>query len=151
VQDGGGASTDGVRPLTRPVAPGEVSNQISRTMVSLYRNRLGRGPTKARTTANVNTVMVAFEDTLTTAEQTLVREGKHEHVHAMRQALAETMREEAIGAIEGLVGRKVRAYVSGLDPQANVAVQIFLLEQIPETGQIGVSETSPDGEVRELA
>ena len=77
------------------VVPGLVSAEISRRMVRLYRDRLGRGPTKSRTTANVNTVMVAFEDTLTTAEQTLLREGKDEHVVSMRQALADTMREDA--------------------------------------------------------
>ena len=145
-----GFSRDGAS-ASRGVVPGQVSSQISRTMVKLYRERLGRGPTKARTTANVNTVMVSFEDTLTTAEQTLLDQGKDHHVIAMRQALADTMRAEAIDAIEGLVGRKVRAYVSGVDPKANVAVQVFLLEQIQETGELGVSESHTDGEIEQLA
>lgn len=150
------SSPDGVldsasRKMPAQVVPGEISAQISRKMVQLYRERLGRGPTRSRTTANVNTIMVAFEDTLTTAEQTLLREGKDQHVMAMRQALADTMREDATKAIEVLVERKVTAYVSGLDPAANVAVLVFLLEPVKETGELGVSESNLDGEVENLA
>ena len=139
------------RKVEGKVVPGEISAQISRKMVRLYRERLGRGPTRSRTTANVNTIMVAFEDTLTTAEQTLLREGKDGHVVTMRQALADTMREEATQAIEELVERKVKAYVTGLDPAANVAVLVFLLEPVKETGELGVSETDLDGRVENLA
>ena len=151
-----GASPDGVldsasRKDPATVVPGEVSALISRRMVQLYRERLGRGPTRSRTTANVNTILVAFEDTLTTAERTLLREGQDQHVVTMRQALADTMRDDATKVIEELVGRKVKAYVSGLDPAANVAVLVFLLDPVKETGELGVSETDLDGRVENLA
>lgn len=146
-----GAGEDASRPeLDGHVVPGKISAEISRTMVGIYRKRLGRGPTKSRTTANVNMVMVAFEDTLTTAEQTLLDQGKDEHVISMRLALANSMRDEAITAIEVLVGRTVKAYVSGLDPGANVAVQVFLLDPVQETGELGVTETGLGGEVETL-
>lgn len=150
------AAADGVldsvsRKAAAPVVPGEVSALISRKMVQLYRDRLGRGPTRSRTTANVNTILVAFEDTLTTAEQTLLSEGQDQHVVTMRQALADTMRDDATEMIEELVGRKVKAYVSGLDPAANVAVLVFLLDPVKETGELGVSETDLNGKVENLA
>ena len=131
------------------VVPGLVSAEISRKMVRLYRERLGRGPTKSRTTANVNTVMVAFEDTLTPRNRRCcVRARISTSMTYARQALADTMREDAIREIEELVGRKVKAYVSGLDPGANVAVLVFLLEPVKETGELGVTETDLDGRVR---
>ena len=48
------------------------------------------------------------------------------------------------------MGRKVKAYVSGLDPAANVAVLVFLLEPVKETGELGVTETDLDGKVQNL-
>lgn len=131
--------------------PGELSSQISRTMVMLYREVIGRGPTKARTTANVNTILVAFEDTMTVAEKSLMAEGEDSQVVAIREALGNAMRPRAIAAIESLIGRTVRSYISGFDPDADVAVAVFLLEQIPESGELGVSEADGDGKVERLA
>lgn len=122
----------------KAIEPGHVVSDISRELVRLYSRTLGRGPTKARTTANTNTVIAVFHDTLTRAEMTLVEAGQVPTVMAGRQAIAEAMRVDASGIIESLTGRSVTAYVSGLDPKANVSAIVFILSPIDESGIVGV-------------
>jgi uncharacterized protein YbcI len=88
---------------------------------------VGRGPTKARTTLSQNLVVVTFGDTMTRAEQNLVAAGHAEAVAAMRRVFQTTMREEAVGSIEEILGRTVTAYLADIDTAANVALVAFVL------------------------
>ncbi len=130
---------------TATIEPRQVANTISREMVRLYSRRLGRGPTKARTTANTNMVMVVFQDTLTKSERTLIGAGKEDAVTSTRLSIAAAMRDEAVEIVEGLTRRTVTAYAPGLDPAADVSVVAFLLDPIPESGLVEVVEHVEDG------
>jgi uncharacterized protein YbcI len=132
-------------------APGEVSVEISRRMVKLLREKVGRGPSKVRTTANTNTILVAYEDILTQSERSFVDAGQAEQVQAARQHVGEILRTPAIEIVEHLARRPVRAYVSGVDTQANVGALVFFLDEIPEDARVGVSEASTDGETTPLS
>ncbi len=130
-------------------APRYAAKEIVREMVQLYSRKLGRGPTKARIIANTNAVMVIFEDGLTKSEQTLIGAGEADQVTRNRQRITEAMRLESTAIIESLTGRTVTAYLTGLDPEANVSVTVFLLDTQPETGTVEVAEEeikAPPGE-----
>ena len=101
---------------------------ISNHMVRLVASWVGRGPTKARTTLNPNLVVVTFGDTMTRAEGNLVAAGEAAAVRGMRRIFHTRMREEAVSGVEGVLGRKVVAYMSDIDTEANVAMMAFLLE-----------------------
>jgi uncharacterized protein YbcI len=113
---------------------------ISNAMVGMLSRYTGRGPTKARTTLNANIVVVAFEDTLTKGEQSLVAAGQSDAVHTMRRTFHQVMREEASSAIESILGRRVTACLSDVDPAANVAAMVFILDTRDESGQAEVAD-----------
>jgi uncharacterized protein YbcI len=121
-------------------APRFAAKEIVREIVKLYSRKLGRGPTKARIIANTNAVMVIFEDGLTKSELTLIGAGEADQVMRNRQRVTEAMRLESTAIIESLTGRTVTAYLTGLDPEANVSATVFLLDTQPETGTVEVAE-----------
>jgi uncharacterized protein YbcI len=108
---------------------GSVLLAISNEMVRLFKEQFGRGPTKARTTwSGADVLTVVLEETLTPAERNLVKMGEHERLREMRMFFQYASVREFCEPIERLTGRKVRAFISGLDTEANgLAVETFLL------------------------
>lgn len=113
---------------------------LANKMVRLYAKYIGRGPTKARTTVNTNVVLVVFGESMSRAEQNLVATGDDEAVRSMRRALERIMRPEAVAAVEETLGRKVSAFLSDIDTDANVAALVFVLEPEPESGRVQVAD-----------
>jgi uncharacterized protein YbcI len=103
--------------------------EISREMVRIYKEQFGRGPTKARTDfAGPDVVIATLEHSFTLAEQRLAEMGELQRLRDTRmyfQYASETTFREAI---ERILGRQVRAFVSGLDAEKDVATEVFYLE-----------------------
>ena len=115
---------------------------IANRMVRLYSKYLGRGPTKVRATVNTNLAVVVLQETMTRAEQSLVAAGEAEAVHNLRRTLKRSMRDEAVATVEEVLQRRVTAYMSDLDTEANAASIVFTLEPLPESGTVEVAEAS---------
>ena len=81
---------------------GVLTAAISNAMVSLLHRYTGRGPTRARTTIDNDIVVCVLGATLTKGEQSLVQDGKAEVVLHSRRAFQDTMRADAIIAVEEL-------------------------------------------------
>lgn len=124
---------------------GMVASQIQNQMVRLLVRYTGRGPTKTRTTVNTNLIAVIFQDTLTKAEMNLVAAGQAQSVMDMRRTFGSLMREEAVEIVEEVTGRRVLTMLSDVDPEANVAAQLFVLEPVSETGVAMVAQAEDDG------
>jgi uncharacterized protein YbcI len=107
---------------------GPLAAQITRAVVGVFRNYTGRGPTKARTFLNENTVHVLLEDTMTTAEQQLAVAGEEEFVLDIRRKFQKTMRDDLVAAVEELGGRKVVAFMSDNTIEPDMALESFVLE-----------------------
>jgi uncharacterized protein YbcI len=76
----------------------------------------------------VDIVTVVLEDTLTPAERNLVRLNEHERLRDMRTYFQYTTLQEFCEPVERLVGRKVRAFVSGIDTEVDgLSVENFIL------------------------
>ncbi len=71
---------------------GTVAGGISAAVVRILHEYTGRGPTKARTDINRESVMVMLADTLTKSERVLVESGKHDLVLQTRQQFQQLMR-----------------------------------------------------------
>jgi uncharacterized protein YbcI len=112
-------------------APATVSllTSVSNEMVRLYKENFGRGPTKVRTSwGGPDTLVVILEQTLTPVERNLVKMGEHQRLRDMRTFFQYATVEGFCEPIERLTGRKVRAFISGIDSQVDgLSVELFLL------------------------
>jgi uncharacterized protein YbcI len=102
--------------------------EISREMVRLYKELFGRGPTKARTEfAGPDIVLCSLENTFTPAERSLAEMGEHQRLRDTRMYFQSATHDKFIEIIERLTGRKVRAFISGLDADADICSEVFYL------------------------
>jgi uncharacterized protein YbcI len=102
--------------------------QISNEMVRLYKNLFGRGPTQARTSyAGPDTILVTLENSLTPAEQTMAAMGEHQRLRDIRLFFQHARADDFRCAIEQITGRRVRAFVSGMDTEQDVSSELFYL------------------------
>src|SRR4051795_13541924 len=103
--------------------------EVSNEMVRLYKELFGRGPTAARTNwAGPDTLVCTLEDTLAPAERNLVRLGEHQRLRDTRTFFQYASVREFGEPIERITGRKIRAFVSGIDTEANgLSAELFVL------------------------
>jgi uncharacterized protein YbcI len=104
-------------------------SQISNEMVRLYKEQFGRGPTRARTYwCGDDTLTVLLEDTLTPAERNLVKLGEHARLRDTRMFFQYSTVHGFCEPVERLTGRKVRAFISGIDTEADgMSIETFVL------------------------
>jgi uncharacterized protein YbcI len=106
-----------------------VLSEISREMVRLYKEQFGRGPTKVRTAfAGPNALVCTLEDSFTPAERRLAEMGEHQRLRDTRLYFQYATESEFREVIERLTGRKVRAFISGLDANSDVSAELFYFE-----------------------
>ncbi len=106
--------------------------EVSNAMVRIYKELLGRGPTKARTTfAGPDTLIATIENSLTPAERTMVALEEHQRVREIRMFFQHAAEQDFVDAVEQITGRKVRAFVSGIDTSQDVSSEVFYFEPIP--------------------
>jgi uncharacterized protein YbcI len=103
--------------------------EISREMVRIYKVQFGRGPTKARTAfAGPDLVVCTLEDSLTPVERRMAEIGDHERLRDLRLYFQHVTEGQFCEVIERALGRRVRAFVSGMDTSKDVAAELFYLE-----------------------
>jgi uncharacterized protein YbcI len=108
--------------------------EISREMVRIYKVQFGRGPTKARTAfAGPDLIVCTLEDTLTPVERKMAAVGDHERLRDLRLYFQYMAESQFCEVIERALGRKVRAFISGMDTRKDVAAEIFYLESEEES------------------
>ena len=109
--------------------PQSIQLAISNEMVRLYKDRFGRGPTKTRTHwVGPDVIAVLLEDTLTPVERSLVAMGEHQRLRDLRMFFQYATVPEFCEPIERLTGRKVRAFISGIDTEVDgVSTEMFFL------------------------
>jgi uncharacterized protein YbcI len=102
--------------------------EISREMVRLYKSQFGRGPTRARSDfAGPDLVVCTLEDTLTPAEKRMAALGEHQRLRDLRLYFQHVSEEQFCEVIERVLGREVRAFISGMDTGKDVAAELFYL------------------------
>jgi len=102
--------------------------EISREMVRLYKSQFGRGPTRARSDfAGPDLVVCTLEDTLTPAEKRMAELGEHQRLRDLRLYFQHVSEEQFCEVIERVLGREVRAFISGMDTGKDVAAELFYL------------------------
>lgn len=107
---------------------GRIAAAISTAVVHVFSEHTGRGPTRARTTIDGETVVVILQDGMTKAEQSLVDAGRHAEVLQLRRTFQETMRDDLVAVVERLTARSVLAFMSANHVAPDAAAEVFLLE-----------------------
>ena len=110
--------------ITRGSRAAEISNRA----VQVLHDFTGRGPTRAHTVINRDSVLILVGDTLTKGERTLVATGQAQFVLDMRHRFQTAMQEDLIAAVEKIMGRKVIAFMSANHVDPDMAAEVFALE-----------------------
>ena len=104
---------------------------VSNALVALHKDQFGRGPTKARSHfAGPDALMCVMEDVLLPAERKLVALGQQASVRETRSAYQTATAADFIATVEQIVYRKVRAFASAVDPDANTVFENFYFEPL---------------------
>ena len=107
---------------------GQALAAISTGLVQLYSRFCGKGPTRAKTQVDGNTVVCVMRDPYTKSERTLLDAGETETVHRMRKGFRKAMELESRAVIEENSGRKVIACIGTMHTDPDLAAEVFILE-----------------------
>lgn len=107
-----------------------MNQEINSGAVRIVREYTGRGPTKARSVIDANSVTILLGDTLTQGEQSLVANGRAEQVLAMRHEFQKVMRGDLVALVETTLDRKVIAFMSDNHIDPDMGVEVFVLEPV---------------------
>jgi uncharacterized protein YbcI len=109
---------------------GEQLAAVTNGVVQLFHEYYGRGPTKAKSFLLDGYIVVCvLEDTMTTVEQTLVKNGNTDMVRQVRVTFQGVMADEFKSVVEKAMGRSVAAYHSQLTMEPDMGFEFFVLEQ----------------------
>jgi uncharacterized protein YbcI len=115
-----------------PQSPGahrEVSMEISKEMVHLYKRLFGRGPDRARTYfVGSDIVLCSLEQSFTSVERSLVEMGEHQRLRETRLFFQHAREDDFRGTVEQITGRRVRGFMSATDTAQDLSCEIFYLE-----------------------
>jgi len=110
----------------------QVSNperEIARSMVWIYKDYFGRGPTWAQATIANTHVTVLLTDALTVVERRLAEEGNNETVSSLRREVQQVMSDEMMAIVQQATGKKVVCLLSDHDVPSDTAVEVLVFER----------------------
>jgi len=114
---------------------GEIRAALSNALVALMKEHYGKGPTAAKSFINDEYVFTVLEGGLTRNEETLIEAGEQTTVRNYRLAFQAVVREEFVGTVERITGRKVLDYHSQIVFDPPRSFELFVLD-----GPIATSE-----------
>jgi uncharacterized protein YbcI len=101
---------------------------VSTAIVQIHKKCFGKGPVKARSYLVGNLLAVILEGGYSRGEQTLQENGHIREVLNSRTALQESMESEFRAAVESILYRQVRSFMSASDPLQDLQAELFILE-----------------------
>jgi uncharacterized protein YbcI len=113
---------------------GPLRQDLSNAMVALFKQYFGRGPTDCRTYLEPDLVIVVLAGGYTPAERTLFEAGRWHEVRQARLAWQDSMEVRFIDTIERLTHRTVKAFLSASRQDAELTVELFVLENDEPAG-----------------
>jgi uncharacterized protein YbcI len=106
----------------------DVQRTVTRGMVAIFKEFVGRGPEQARTYIDGNVVATLLGKTLTRAEQVLVEGERTESVRELRRDFQEALKQQASELVADTTGRGVAAFMSDHSIFPDYALEVFLLD-----------------------
>jgi uncharacterized protein YbcI len=106
---------------------GTLRQDISNSIVTLFKQRFGRGPTTCRTYLESDLVVLVMSGGYTAGEQTMFEAGRWYDVRRSRLAWQDSMEASFVETIEGLTHRSVKAFMSANHQGPDITVELFVL------------------------
>jgi uncharacterized protein YbcI len=108
---------------------GEIRAALSNALVALMKEHWGKGPTASKSFINDEYVLVIFEGGLIRNEETMLEAGEYDLVRGYRLTFQQVIREEMVGTVERITGRKVLDYHSQIVFDPVRAFEMFVLDR----------------------
>jgi uncharacterized protein YbcI len=137
------------RPQTdaESAALGATLAEISRTLVTIQKRNYGKGPVRARSFLQKDVLTVILEGGYTTIEHKLEEHGHTNEVIAARLAMQKAVESEMRAAVETILRRSVRSFMSANDPANDLQAEVFVLDP-PDESKRAELLTPVDGDAR---
>ena len=126
---------------------GQVLADISNAVVRIHKRFYGKGPVKARAHLSQDLLTVVLEGGFTRGEQTLHDHGHSQEVVRSRLAMQESIESDYRAAVESILYRSVRSFMSANDPSNDMQAEIFVLHPRGSESLESESSKSADGEL----
>lgn len=128
---------------------GQMLADVSNAIVRIHKQFYGKGPVRARAHLSEDLLTVILEGGFTRSEQTLHDHGHEREVLSSRLAMQHSVESEFRTAVEKIMYRSVRSFMSANDPSNDLQAEIFVLhprgsEEL--TDERVVVLEAPDGE-----
>jgi uncharacterized protein YbcI len=118
-------------------ARGETLSALSDAIVTIHKHFYGKGPETARTHMHRDLVVVLLQGGFTRGEHTLSDRGHVHEVVQSRLAMQSSVEAEFRMAVESILGRSVRSFMSANDPANDLQTEIFVLHPKDDAGERG--------------
>jgi uncharacterized protein YbcI len=102
---------------------------ISNAITKLQHDHYGRGPESVSTVVGYDHIICFLENTFMPVERTLIDAGEIDAVRQTRLAFQRAMESRFKNTVEEISGRKVRAFLSQVSLNPDIAVEVFVLER----------------------
>jgi uncharacterized protein YbcI len=143
--DGVDAENGAARVGTAGSESGQVLADVSNAVVRIHKRFYGKGPVKARAHLSQDLLTVVLEGGFTRGEQTLHDHGHSQEVIRSRLAMQESIESEFRAAVETILYRSVRSFMSANDPSNDLQAEIFVLHPRGSETLADRSSSADDG------
>jgi uncharacterized protein YbcI len=109
---------------------------LSREVVAVLKDAVGRGPTKAKTYVHDDCVLVLLREGHTRSEATMFADGGRRGVAQGRVDLSEAVRTPLSTVVERNLGRTVVGFLSSSQQHPDLISFVFVLEPSPLLGPV---------------
>ena len=115
---------------------GQLEREISQKIQALYRFHLGHRPSKVISQLFDAKLAIIIEDSITNAEQILVKKGENELAKKVRSNLNDAIKPELKELIEEIVGVEVLDVLSDATLKTGRTGIIIILSQTPKIREL---------------
>lgn len=117
---------------------GAAPAEVSTALVGLHKRFCGKGPVRAKSFLIDGTMICILEGGFTVVERTLIEIGPDAMGRELRREFQAAMQESSVAVVEEHLQRKVIAYMSQVNTDPDVAVELFMLKPAsgPEVAEV---------------
>ena len=117
---------------TPPPTRGQIERTVSQRIHALYRDSLGHKPSKVTCQLLDDKLTIIVEDSITTAEQVLIKEGQGELAQQVRSGLDDATKPQLKELIEEILAVSVTDLLSDATLDTGRTGIIAVLDPIPQ-------------------
>jgi uncharacterized protein YbcI len=101
---------------------------VSKAMVKLYKEQFGRGPETVWTRySGPDAIITILGNSLTPVERTMRDMGEEQRLRDIRMMFQHATEPKFRELVEGITGRRVIAFMSGIDVANDISCEVFTL------------------------